>query len=109
MSALQPLKINPPYDPVFVVSTLINKLISGHLNSVGTVTLTNGGTSTVLSDTAIKPTSKVFVTATSANAGTVTGIWVDKSTIPAPDGGKITINHSLVVASDLTLDYVVLT
>ena len=109
MSALQPLKINPPYDPVFIVATLINKIISGHLNSVGTVTLTNGGTSTVLSDTAIKPTSKVFLRATSANAATVTGLWVDKSTITVPNGGKVTLKHSSVAAADLTFDYVVLT
>lgn len=108
MSKLQSVNVQAPYSAPHLIATLINKLISGHLNSVGSVTLTQNGTSTVLRDGNIKPTSKVFLTAVGAHAGTVTGISVDKTTVPM-NGGAITITHSAVNQADLTFDYVVLT
>lgn len=108
MSKLQSVNAQAPYSAPHLIATLLNKLISGHLNSVGSVTLTQNGTSTVLSDGNIKGTSKIFLTPKTAHAATVTGLWYDPTTVPM-NGGKITLTHSAVNQADLTFDYVVLT
>lgn len=107
MSRLTSLNVQPPYDPPHKIATLINRLLYGSLNTVGSVTLTQNGTTTTLSDNNIKRVSKVFLFPTTAHAATVTGLWADPTSVPAI-GGMITLTHSAVNQSDLTFDYVVL-
>lgn len=108
MSALKP--ITPSAKPdMFGLITLINKLIQGRFNSIGTVTLTNAGTTTTLYDIHIARTSVMFFGAQTANAAAVQGsLWYDPTSVPST-GGSVTLNHSSSAHADLTFGYVVLT
>lgn len=107
MSALQKLRTTEPYDPMWMLTTIINKLMYGSLNSVGRITLRANQTTTTLPDGNIGRSSKIFLTPITAHAATVTGLWYDPSTVGV-NGGSITLNHSSVNQTDLTFDYVVL-
>ena len=108
MSKLQQLRTTPPYDEPWKVATLVNLLAEGKSNSLGRLTLTQNGTSTLLTDNHIRPGSKLFFTPVTSHAASVTGLWCDPSTVPEL-GGAITLGHSAVNQADLTFDYVVLT
>jgi hypothetical protein len=109
MSDLQQLRTTPPYDEPWKQATLINKLVGGRINSVGTVTLTNGGTQTLLSDNHIQGTSLLFFQARTANAAAVAAsLWYDAGSIPA-GGGTVTLNHASSAHGDLSFGYLVLT
>lgn len=107
MSQLQQLRTTPPYEEPWKVATLVNLLANGRLNSLGQVTLTQNGTSTVLTDNHIRRGSKLFFMPTTAHAATVGGLWYDPGSIPA-GGGAVTLTHSAVNQNDLQFDYVVL-
>lgn len=106
MSHLQQLRTTPPYDEAWKVATLINRISNGSLNSVGSVTLTNNGTSTVLSDNQLRRGRRLFLFPTTAHAATVAGLWTDPASVPA-QGGSITLNHGAVAQADLNFDYLV--
>jgi len=106
MSRLPALRTTPPYDPTAKMVTLINRLLVGSLNSLGSVTLTDNGTTTTLSDNHLTRGCKVFLFPTTAHAATVTGLWADPTSVPAR-GGNITLTHSAVAASDLSFDYLI--
>jgi hypothetical protein len=108
MSQLQQLRTTPPYDEPWRTATLINRLIAGNLNSVGTVRLTQNGNSTLLSDNNIGPGARLFFTPVTAHAALVSGLWYDPSTVP-DGGGSVVLRHSAVDQADLELDYVILT
>jgi len=105
MSQLQQLRTTPPYDEPWKTATLVNLIAGGRLNSVGSVTLTQNGTSTTLNDNNIRLGAKLFFTPTSAHAATVTGLWYAPAMVP----GAVTLGHSAVNQPDLSFDYVVLT
>ena len=107
MSKLQQLRTTPPYDEPWKVATLVNLLANGRLNSVGSVTLTQNGNSTLLSDNNIRPGARLFFTPTTAHAASVSGLWYDPSTVP-DGGGSVMLRHSAVNQADLDLDYVIL-
>lgn len=106
MSAFKPIALIKDFD-VFGLLTQHNKLIQGKINSVGTVTLTNGGTTTTLTDIHIVPVSVILFWAQTANAAAVSGsLWYDVTSI-AMTGGKVTLNHSSSAHNDLTFGYAV--
>jgi len=105
MSQLQQLRTTPPYDEPWKTATLINRLAVGNLNSLGSVTLTQNGTSTTLDNNHIRLGAKLFFTPTSAHAATVTGLWY----APVTMAGAAVLSHSAVNQPDLTFDYVILT
>ena len=107
MSHLQQLRTTPPYDEPWKVATLVNRILGGRLNSVGSVTLTKNGMATTLSDTAISQGAKLFFTPTTTDAATVTGLWYDPGSVPAA-GGQVTLHHPAVNAADLNFDYLIL-
>lgn len=63
--------------------TLINRLLVGSLNSLGSVTLTDNGTTTTLSDNHLTRGCKVFLFPTTAHAALVTGLWAGPTSVPA--------------------------
>ncbi len=85
----------------------MNLLAGGRLNSVGSVRLTQNGSSTLLNDNNIRPGARLFFTPTTAHAATVTGLWYDPTTVP-DEGGSVVLRHSAVNQADLDLDYVIL-
>jgi hypothetical protein len=103
MSQLQQLRTTPPYDEPWKVATLVNRLLGGRLNSVGTVTLNQNGTSTVLYDNNYRTGSRLLLTATTANAAAVTNLYVPHSAT----AGQVTIQHSAVNQPDLSFDYLI--
>jgi hypothetical protein len=107
MSHLQQLRTTPPYDEPWKVATLVNRILGGRLNSLGSVTLTQNATTTSLSDTNISQGARLFFTATTADAATVTGLWYDPASVPA-QGGQIALHHAAVNAADLDFDYLIL-
>lgn len=111
MSTLDSLQQVPPASPDKVIR-IVNALKEGQINSCGSVTLTNNGTTTTLYDNHLNPNCRLFLYPTTAHAATVTGIWADKTTIPKTAvgiTGSITINHSAIAQADLTFDYVIFT
>ena len=87
---------------------VINGLTNGGTNTLGTITLTNNGTTTTLQNNAIRATSVLFFSPQTANAASVTGLYYDLTSIPVTGsllGGQITLHHSAVAASDLTFGY----
>ena len=106
MSRLQQLRTTPPYDEAWKAATLINRIINGSLNSVGSVTLTDNGTSTVLSDNNLRQGRRLFLFPTTAHAASVNGLWADPTSVPA-EGGSISLTHAAVAAADLNFDYLI--
>lgn len=106
MSHLQQLRTTPPYDEPWKLATLVNRILGGSLNSVGGVTLTNNGTSTVLSDNNLRQGRRVLLFPTTAHAASVSGLWADPSSVPAK-GGSMTLNHAAVAQADLNFDYLI--
>lgn len=101
------LTTTPP-SPLALICQYINQLLNGGSNAIGTIKLTNGGTTTTLQSNLLTGNSIVFLTPQTAHASTVTGIWVDPTSFVAPIGGvggTITINHSSVAQSDLTFGF----
>lgn len=115
MSNLQQHVQDASLDPHTVVSMKrnINALMEGRINSVGTVTLTNGGTTTTLYDNHANPEAVYFFFPQTANAAAITDFWYDPSSIsisiPGGAGGSITLHHSSSAQSDLTFGYVAFT
>lgn len=92
------------------IITHLNRVVDGCINGVGTVTLTNGATSTVLYDGRISRVSRVKLQAETADAAAVAltspGVWPDPTTVPAT-GGSITIHHPNPGANDATFGYTI--
>lgn len=107
MSHLQQLRTTPPYDEPWKVATLVNRILGGNLNSVGSVTLTDNGTTTVLSDNNLQQGRRLFLFPTTAHAASVSGLWADPTSVPAA-GGSITLTHAAVPAMDLNFDYLII-
>jgi hypothetical protein len=72
--------------------------------SVGQVTLTASATSTTLSNNALRPTSKVFFTATTANAAAA----VAAMRVATPTLGQVVITHGNTADADKTFDFAIL-
>ena len=111
MSTLESLTQVPPSSPEKVIR-VVNAVKEGLINSCGSVTLTQNGTTTTLYDNHLNPSCRLFLMPTTAHAATVTGLWADKTTIPKTAvgiTGSITLTHSAVNQSDLTFDYVIFT
>ena len=106
MSNLQKLRQNEPYEPMWKLVTLINKLMFGCVNSIGTVTLAVSATTTTLMDNNISPGSIIHLEPQTANASTArAGLWQDPSSIPVPNGGSITLHHASSANTDQTFGY----
>lgn len=112
MSQIQALSQTPPDHPTNVART-VNMLMEGKINSVGTVTLTNAGTTTTLIDNHINPVCVILFWPQTANAAGVTSsLWYDLTSIPTQGNtkqGQITLNHSSAAHADLTFGYVIFT
>lgn len=105
MSALTKLPVSIMTSLMDII-THINRLVDGCINGIGTVTLTNGATTTVLTDGRISRVSVVGLFPQTADAAAVTGLWTDPTSVPAT-GGQITIHHSNPGATDATFGYTV--
>lgn len=105
------LQVNPPSNEQ-QQCIAINQLINGGCNAIGTVTLTNNGTTTTLINQFIKSTSVLFFWPQTADAaGLTSSLWYDPTSVPVNGtvlGGQITLNHSAAAHNDLTFGYVVL-
>ena len=114
MSMLVPIPLDGETTPERVVSMKrnINSLSAGHINAIGTVTLTNGGTTTTLTDNHINPNCVILFSPQTAHAAAITGLYPDYTSIPTTGpfvGGQITLHHSSSANSDLTFGYVIFT
>lgn len=100
-------------DRILELVRLVNLIQDGAINPVGTVTLTNGGTTTTLTDNRITPVCKIFFWAQTANAAAVSAsLWYDLTTVPKVGtvlAGSITLTHSSSAHNDLTFGYVIFT
>lgn len=84
------------------VSEVVNNAMSGKINNSGIVTLTNGGTSTTLTDERLGYESCVFLSPTTANAAALSPY------ISAKANGSCTITHTSSANADLTFDYIII-
>lgn len=112
MSKIPPLISNPQVEKNALVSflgkaaNLVNQLMKGASNTVGTVTLASGGaTQTTLKDANITANCSLWFTATTAHAGAITGFWADPTSIVTGESAAITLNHSANSTTDATFWY----
>lgn len=88
----------------FLVAAAINAALDGKLESLGSVTLTAGSTTTVLDDPRLGEMSMLLFSPRSANAaGSLSGLYVS-----AKANGSFTLAHASSGAIDKTFDYVII-
>lgn len=112
MSVIPPIPQTPDSSPnVWIqVKRVLNSLMEGSTNACGTVTLTNGGTTTTLQDNHITQTCKILFWPQTAHAAAITGLWYDLSSVPVSGNQiqkQITLNHSSSAQADLTFGYLI--
>ena len=96
-------------EPLNQLILMVNQLITGHVNSVGTVKLTSGSATTTLMDNSILRGSTIVFSPQTADAASVfASLWYDPASIPAT-GGQVTLHSTSTVAADLTFAYAVFT
>lgn len=83
------------------VARVVNQILDGKINSVGTVTLGTGTTTTLVSDYRCSVNSNVLLMPTSANAAAETP-WVTVAK------QQFTVTHSSATTTDRSFGYVVL-
>lgn len=92
-----------------LICDYINALLRGGSNSIGTITLTNNGTTTILTNGLLTSQSVLFFEAQTAHAAAVSAsLWYDPTSFTVPvggQGGSITLNHSASAQADLTFGY----
>lgn len=102
------LRITPPA-LLHEICNAVNQLLNGGSNSIGTIKLTNNGTTTTLYNNLITSTSVLFFWPQTANAAAVaSSLWYDPTSVPVNGtvlGGQITLNHSAAAHADLTFGY----
>lgn len=83
------------------VARAVNQILDGKINSVGSVTLDTGTTTTLVADYRCSVNSKVLLTPTSANAAAESP-WVSAAK------QSFTITHASASTTDRSFGYVVL-
>ncbi len=86
------------------VATAINRLIDGHLNSTGSVTLTANAATTTLSDTNVGVNSLILLMPTTANAAAA----LATTYFNTPGKQSVVINHANNAQTDRTFSYLVI-
>lgn len=91
-------------DPRAVART-VNRILEGKINSVGTVTLSTGTTTTLVADFRAHANSKVLFQPTTANAASE---WASGAMWATCSANQIDITHSSATETDLSFGYVLL-
>jgi hypothetical protein len=86
------------------VAEVVNQILDGKINSIGSVTLTASSATTTLTDLRIGVTSKIFFSPTTANAATATA----NLRVTATGKQTATLTHANNSQTDRAFDYVVL-
>jgi hypothetical protein len=85
------------------VAEIVNGIMDGKTNNIGTVTLRSGNTTTTLTDARIGPESVIIMTPMSSNAAKEFGTCF----ISARTNGSATITHQNTGHADLIYTYIV--
>ena len=88
---------------VRLAAEVVNRILDGKINSVGSVTLTANQATTTLTDRRIGTNSRVHLVAETANAGGEMGVYIDAYT-----DGQCTINHGTDSRTDRTFRYTII-
>lgn len=83
------------------VADTVNAMLRGRSNSVGTVTLTAGATSTVVTDNRFQSQMTVILTPTTANAATA----IATTYLSSRGVGTFTLTHANTADTDKTFLY----
>lgn len=85
------------------ISNVVNRILDGATNAVGSVTLTENSTTTTLNDIRIGVNSRILLMARTATAAAeMTSLYI------TPTKESATITHSSTADTDKTFDYVIL-
>lgn len=93
-------RLSPIGDEPRTISTVVNNILDGKVNSTGSVTLTNSATTTTLSDDRIGADSVILFMPTTSDASS-TNIHVT-----ARQKGQATLNHANA-STTRSFDYVI--
>lgn len=96
-------EIPPQGDTPRNIFALINELIRGRSNAVGTVTLTANVTTTTVTKSTINSSAQVFLSPKTVNAAAA----VATTYISAIGAGTFTITHANAATTDRTFGYLV--
>jgi hypothetical protein len=89
-----------------LVVNALRELANGRVDSASEVTLTANAATTVVADPRVGPTTKVFLSPTTANAAAEQGAGT--MYVSAKGDGTFTITHANNAQTDRGFDYVVL-
>ncbi len=81
-------RLSPLGDEPRTISTVVNNILDGKLNSTGAITLTNSSATTTLSDDRIGEDSVILFMPITSNASTTT------IHVTARQKGQATLNHA---------------
>ena len=96
--------LNPTGDTPRVISEVVNGVLNGKINPIGTFTLSSGTNESTIYDERLSYTSVILLTPRTLNAANeMTHLFVrDKNK------GNFVLEHRNVSHNDLTFDYVLL-
>ena len=81
-------RLSPRGDEPRTISTVVNNILDGKVNSTGSVTLTNSATTTTLSDDRIGADSVILFMPTTSDASS------ENIHVTARQKGQATLNHA---------------
>lgn len=94
-------RLSPLGEEPRVVSTVVNNILDGKVNSTGSITLTNSSTTTTLSDDRIGGDSVILFMPTTSDASSV------NIHVTGRQKGQATLNHASATTTR-SFDYVIL-
>ena len=93
-------RLSPLGEEPRVISTVVNNILDGKVNSTGSITLTNSSTTTTLSDDRIGEDSVILFMPTTADASSV------NIHVTGRQKGQATLNHASATTTR-SFDYVI--
>jgi len=93
-------RLSPIGDEPRTISTVVNNILDGKVNSTGSVTLTNSATTTTLSDDRIGVDSVILFMPTTSDASS------ENIHVTARQKGQATLNHANA-STTRSFDYVI--
>ena len=93
-------RLSPLGDKPRTISTVVNNILDGKVNSTGSITLTNSSATTTLSDDRIGADSVIIFMPTTSNASS------ENIHVTARQKGQATLNHANA-STTRSFDYVI--
>ena len=102
-----PLDWGNPHEWMREIAVVVNGLLDGKINSVGTFTLAVDSLTTTVKDRRCGPDSAIFECPTTANAGGEVGIFYTSRGVESGGVPSFVVNHGFDSRTDRTFTYAI--